>query len=147
METREQKIRRFVYDHFLQLQRPPSVSEIAAHLGLLRDRVIGSLHKLHIDHILVLEDGKSEIRMAMPFSAVNTGVRVRSGGKSWWVHCAWDALGIPAMLSQDAEIDSVCPDCSDSIHLVVRNDSVEGNAGIIHFGVAVAHFWNDIKDT
>src|SRR5688572_18409845 len=147
METRDQKVRRFVYDHFVDLQRPPAVSEIAAHLGLSRDRVIECLHRLHLGHVLVLESGKSDIRMAMPFSAVDTGIRVTAKGKSWWANCAWDALGIAAMLSSDADIAASCPDCSEPIQLQVRADGVSGNADTIRFEVNPAHFWDNIVHT
>jgi hypothetical protein len=36
--------------------------------------------------------------MANPFSAVPTPFLVRSGDRSWYGNCIWDALGIPAML-------------------------------------------------
>lgn len=147
MDARNRRVRTFVYEHFLDLERPPSVSEIAAHLGLSRDRVIASLHKMHAAHVLVLESGKSEIRMAMPFSAVNTGIRVRARGKSWWANCAWDALGIPAMLLEDALIEAFCPDCSEPIVLNVQNGVLSGAAEVIRFEVQPAHFWDDIVHT
>lgn len=147
MDARNRRVRSFVYEHFLDLQRPPSVSEIAGHLGLSRDRVIASLHRMHAEHILVLEPGKSEIRMAMPFSAINTDNRVLARGKSWWANCAWDALGIPVLLQEDAVIEAHCPDCSEPIVLNVKNGALSGTAEVIRFEVPPAHFWDDIVHT
>lgn len=147
MQARDKKIRMYVYNHFLEFQRPPAVSEIAAHLGLSRDKVIDCLHRMHAGHILVLESGRSEVRMAMPFSAVPTGVRVTVKDKSWWANCAWDALGIPVMLKADGDIESACPHCSEPIHLAVRGNTVQGNSEIVRFEVAPAHFWDNIVHT
>lgn len=147
MQERDRKIRNFVYSHFLEFQRPPALSEIAAHLGLSRDKIIDCLHRMHAGHVLVLESGKSEISMAMPFSATATGVRVLARGKSWWANCAWDALGIPAMLKTDAAIEASCPDCSEAIRIQVHEGVAEGNAEVIRFGVAPAHFWDNIVHT
>ena len=102
---------------------------------------------MHAEHILVLESGKSEIRMAMPFSAVATGIRVTALGKSWWANCAWDALGIPAMLKTGAEIEASCSDCSESIRIQVREGTVQGNADVIRFEVPAGHFWDNIVYT
>lgn len=147
METREQKVRNYVFSHFLQLQRPPSVSEIAAHLGLSRDRVTACLHKLHAERALVLQDGRTEIRMAMPFSAVDIGIRVKAQEKTWWPNCAWDALAIPLLLKSDALIEASCPDCSEHIRLEIRNGQVSGNAEILRFEVPAARFWDNIVYT
>ena len=147
MDARDRRVRLCVYDYFLDLQRPPSLSEIAARLGLSRDRVIASLHRLHADHVLVLESGKSDIRMAMPFSAVDTGVRVKARGKFWWANCAWDALGVPHILKEDAVIESHCPHCSEPIVLQTHGNVVSGNADLVHFEIPPAHFWDDIIHT
>ena len=147
MQARDRKIRNFVYNHFLDLQRPPALSEIAAHLGLSRDKIIDCLHRMHAGHILVLESGKSEVLMAMPFSAVPTGVRVKARGKAWWANCAWDALGVAAMMKTDADIEANCPDCSEPIRVQVKDGTVEGNAEVLRFGVAPAHFWDNIVHT
>ena len=146
MDARDQKIRGYVYSHFIELQRPPAISEIAAHLGLSRDRVNESLYRLHSGHMLVLEKS-GEVRMAMPFSAVPTGIRVTANQKSWWAVCAWDALGISVVLNADSDIETTCPDCSARIDLQVRSASVSGDAEIIRFGVPAAHFWDDIIHT
>jgi hypothetical protein len=146
MEARDQKVRGYVYSHFLELQRPPAISEIAAHLGLSRDRVNESLYRLHSGHVLVLESS-GEIRMAMPFSAVPTGFRVKANQRSWWANCAWDALGVPVLLNADADIEATCPDCSASIAVQVRAANVSGNADVIRFEVPVARFWDNIIHT
>lgn len=83
----------------------------------------------------------------MPFSAVDTQIRVTSGGKSWWANCAWDALGIPAMLKTDAAIEASCPDCREPISIRVSADVAAGNADIVLFEIAAARFWDNIVHT
>lgn len=85
--------------------------------------------------------------MAMPFSAIPTGIKVTIGAKSWWANCAWDALGIPVMFKQNATIHTTCPDCSEAIDLTVQDGSVTGNSNLIHFAVPAAHFWDNIVYT
>ncbi|MFD5193194.1 alkylmercury lyase family protein [Streptomyces sp. NPDC058357] len=55
-------------------------------------------------------DGEGNIRAAYPFSAIPTRHRVRlTSGVEMWSMCAIDALGIPAMLGQEAVISSTDP--------------------------------------
>ncbi|MFJ1551756.1 organomercurial lyase [Streptomyces sp. NPDC088246] len=61
-------------------------------------------------------DETGNIRAAYPFSAAPTRHRVRlESGVEVWSMCAIDALGIPAMLGQDAVISSVDPVSGDPI--------------------------------
>ncbi|MFJ6621584.1 alkylmercury lyase family protein [Kitasatospora sp. NPDC091335] len=68
---------------------------------------------------------------ACPFSAVPTRHRVRLGsGVEVWSMCAIDALGIPAMLGQDAVISSTDPVSGDAVTVtsadgVLRWDPVD----------------------
>jgi hypothetical protein len=59
--------------------------------------VSGSLARLHAAHALVL-DRAGEVRMALPFSNVETAYLVESDGRAWPANCAWDALAIPRLL-------------------------------------------------
>jgi hypothetical protein len=77
---------------------PPTIARTASALSTPPDDVEASLQRLADGHVLVLQRGTGEILMANPFSAVPTPFLVRSGDRSWYGNCIWDALGIPAML-------------------------------------------------
>jgi hypothetical protein len=82
--------------------------------------------------------------MAMPFSAEPTSFEVSGVGRRWYANCAWDALGIPAMLNCDARILSTCGDCGEEISIDVMGGAVFGGGELIHFAVPAARWWDDI---
>jgi hypothetical protein len=83
----------------------------------------------------------------MPLSAVPTSFEVSVRYHTWWANCAWDALGVPAMLNSDAEIATFCPDCGESIRIAVEAGEAKGNGELIHFAVPAARWWDDIEFT
>ena len=87
---------------------PPTIAETASALSTTPNAVEASFRRLADGHILVLQRGTGEILMANPFSAVPTPFLVRAGDGSWYGNCIWDAMGIPAMLKQDAAIEASC---------------------------------------
>ena len=81
-------------------------------------------------------------------SAVPTPFRVRVQGSAWWANCAWDALGILALLGQDGEIDTQCAYSSADLAIAVRSRALDPDAdGVIHFAVPAARWWDDIGYT
>ena len=99
-------VRTFVYQHFVQTARPPTVAETAVHFNLPETTIKKSYQRLHDNHFFFLEPGTLDIRMANPFSALPTKFRVQVGQVAYWANCAWDMLGIPAALHQDAVIEA-----------------------------------------
>jgi hypothetical protein len=60
----------------------------------------------------------------------------------------WDSLGILAMLGTDGFVSTTCPDCGEPLVLRVVDGNVRAEpAAIGHFGVPVAHWWDDIGYT
>ncbi|HEX5974735.1 MAG TPA: organomercurial lyase [Rubrobacteraceae bacterium] len=82
--------------------------------------------------------------MANPFSAVPTPFLVRAGDRSWYGNCIWDAMGISAMLQQDAVIEASCGCCGMAMQVTVVNGSLEEAPGIAHFAIPAARWWDDI---
>ena len=110
--------RAFIYKHFVDTARPPSVEETARHLGIAAEEAASLFSELHRRHAIYLEmsidDGQEltashqppTIRMANPFSGFPTEFKVHANGKTYFANCAWDMLGIPATLHSDAAIDA-----------------------------------------
>jgi hypothetical protein len=140
----ERLVRLYVYVRFLEQARPPTVEQTAKALHATGAAVALAYERLARKHVLVLERGGHEIRMAMPFSAVETPFEVRAIERTWYANCAWDALGIPAMLNCDARIRTTCGDCGESITLAVMDGEVVGNEEVVHFAVPAARWWEDI---
>ena len=140
----DQIVRRYVYTHFVEQERPPTAIETAAALNTSINEVKAAYKRLHNGHVLVLEPDNNAIRFAEPFCAVPTNFRVHAQGHSWWGTCAWDALGISAALHADAKIISSCPDCGEEIILKLENGQVNGSNEIIHFAVPANRWWDDI---
>src|SRR3989441_8793388 len=86
-------IRNATYRRFVELGRAPTPDEIAAATGEGIETVRGSWRRLQAAHALVLEDDW-RIRMANPFSAVETPHRVEAAGRNWYANCGWDAFGV-----------------------------------------------------
>ncbi len=96
--------------------------------------------------MIVLAPGTRSIWMAHPFSAVPTPYRVHSGGVSYWANCAWDALGIAAILERDTHCECRCPDCNQRMDLSVSRGAGVGS-GVVHFGVPARRFWDNVAYT
>ncbi|MEU9700968.1 alkylmercury lyase family protein [Streptomyces sp. NPDC047981] len=98
-----------VLRHFATTGSAPSTSDlepVAAEAGRTARDVLA---ELAAEDFLAL-DTEDRVRVAYPFSAVETPHRVRLGnGVEAWSMCAIDALGIAAMLDQDVRVTSSDP--------------------------------------
>ena len=137
-------VRHHVYDFTMRKGLPPTVEETSSALSRTPNEVGESFQRLSNGHVLVLQEASGEILMANPFSAVPTPFLVRAGGRSFYGNCIWDAMGIPAMLKQDAVIEASCGCCSTAIVLKVTNGALEEARGVAHFAIPAAHWWDDI---
>ena len=115
------RIWRAVLLGFAHTGRPSDLAELASAATLPEDQVAGLLRDLQRRDLLVL-DGHGAVTAAYPFSAVATPHRVRLPGSSAAVHalCAIDALGMGAMLGNDAEAESSCPECGTPVVVTTR---------------------------
>jgi len=139
-------IRLFVYRHFIEIGKAPTLEEVSTEFDISKQQTIPFFQQLAVDQILVFEKDQ-QIRMALPFSNVPTQYLVKSGDRSWWSNCAWDALGISAMTGLDTHFEASCPDCGDLINIKIENGIVSGDYGVIHFVVPAEKWWYDIKYT
>jgi hypothetical protein len=103
-----------------------------------------AIRRLGAERILVLDGDR--IRMAAPFSGVPTPFVVRTGDRSYYANCIWDALGISPMLKIDSTIETHCPDCAAPLSLAIVNEELFGD-GVVHFAVPAIRWWEDIVYT
>ena len=134
-----------IYETVTETTYVPTSAEVAAALSRSDGEVKTAFRQLAQKRLLVLEPGdNSRIRMAPPFSGVETQHLVKIGGKSYYANCAWDAFGVAAALHQDADIASQCPDCGESLGYQIRDGQPLAQESAVHFAVPAAKWWEDI---
>jgi hypothetical protein len=143
--TLDTSLRLFIYRHLIARCRAPSITEMAKRFKS-RKQVDAALQRLCASHAFVLQEN-GELWRAAPFSAVSTAFPVKVGKHSYYANCIWDALGIPAMLHKDAQIDASCGCCNLEMLLKVENGRLLGSKGIIHIAVPARDWYKDIVFT
>ena len=103
------QIRHFIYKTCLKTGRAPNTGAIAATFAISERDSQRALQRLHDAHALLLDASNGDILMAHPLSAAPTDYRVTVNDLSPYANCAWDSLGIPAMLDCDAHIEARHP--------------------------------------
>ena len=142
----EEVVRTYVYDVVMKTGKPPSVAGIADGLHLELPLVKETLACLHERRALVLQPS-GEVLMAMPFSAVPTAFVAETRAYTAYANCAWDALGIAAMVKEPATIRCSCADCGDALVLDVSAGIVTGPPVVLHFALPVRHWWDAVVFT
>lgn len=140
-------VRTAIYDSFAASGRAPSYAELGARFDRTEAEIAASVEVLFEAHeIAPLPDG-SGVWMANPFSAVETAYPVVTPTMSTYANCAWDALGVPAILGTDGWIDTRCMESGTPLSFGVRDGELRGDDGVIHMVVPIRHAWDDIGYT
>jgi hypothetical protein len=140
-------VRLYVYGFIVANERPPTSAETAAHFALTVGQVEHIFQQLNARHALFLEPGQLTIRMAHPFAGVPTSFVVKANGHRYYANCAWDALGIPAMLHTDAIVEAHYSDTHESLVLTVQDERVSGPLALVHFLLPFKHWYDDLVFT
>jgi len=140
-------VRAFVYRHFADTTRAPSVDETAARFALTHEVSASVYQALHDHHAFYLAPHTHDILMANPFSGIETPFRVHANGKIYFANCAWDSLGIPVALHSDAEVEAVCAQSDEALNLLVRNGEVSGTDALVHFLIPFKDWYDDLVHT
>ena len=142
------QIRAAVYGHLIQHGEAPDTATLAGETDLDVDEILGALGELEDAHALVLGPNRDSIWMAHPFSAVPTPYPVETAdGGHHWGNCAWDALGVLALLGRDGKSSTACPDCDDPMTLEVAGGALVSDDDVVHFLVPPRRFWDDVGFT
>jgi len=133
-----------IYYHFAATGRPPTTRETATTLNAPLAEIEESYRRLATGRVIVLNPGTDDIRMANPLSAIPTQHRVQAIRRGWYGSCVWDALGVIAMFGGTGTLMTECGDCGEPMQVRVANGELVERAGVIHFALAAAHWWDDI---
>ena len=142
-------LRVFVYDVLVESGRPPTSQVIAARFGVSASHARAALRGLRIGKTILPNPETGEIWMAGPFAAAPTAYKVVGRRTTWWANCAWDMLGIPAIVGESVDIEASCTDCGLPAPVRVDADSGPGaaSAEIVHFLVPAHRWYEDIGFT
>jgi len=144
----ETAVKMCVYQTIAETTRAPSASEVARALGVSDSEVVDAFQSLHKVRLLVPEPADvMRIRMAPPFSGVETPFAVQIGLKRYYANCAWDALGIPAALHEDAIVETTDAQTGEPMRIEVRHQRPIPQECAVHFAVPAAKWWEDIVYT
>jgi hypothetical protein len=141
------EMRLFIYQHFIANAVPPTDAQAADHFGIPATEARASFHRLHDRHALFLTPGTDAIRIANPLSAVPTDYIAHADGHRLIANCAWDSLGIPAMLHTDARIDAVYTHVGTPARYAIVGGKLEGDDGVVHFPLPFRHWYDDLIHT
>lgn len=141
------RVRVFVYEQAIERGGIPTRQTISAALNLGQGETAEALAQLSgLHHLTLLPSG--EIMMAQPFSAIPTAYLVAGKKHTWWAPCLWDALGIAAMVGDDATIRTSCADCNEGVTFSIEGGVPAFPAGaLMHFVVPARDWWQDIVFT
>jgi hypothetical protein len=142
----DNSLRLYTYRHVVANGKAPSVAQAAAETGSSEAAVRAGYARLSESHAFMLTEGGELWRVA-PFSAIPTAFPVESGGRTYYANCIWDALGIPAMLGQDATIPASCGCCNLEMTLRVKAGLLLPHEGRIHVAVPARRWYEDVVFT
>lgn len=97
--------------------RAPVLPALATRLGLGEERAAELLHRL-AERGLVVVEGRRVVG-AFGLSLRPTRHRVELADRVLHTWCAYDAVGLPAALGQDATAVTSCPHCGATLRLVL----------------------------
>lgn len=144
-----QRMRLFIFEHFLESGVPPVVEKLMGEFTLSRDDATQALRDLEAAHHIALVPGTARILMAFPFSAVATPFRTTVGDRAYFANCAWDAIAFHAMLKRDIRVDSFCHHCAAPITVAVHGSTidVEPREALVYLALRPTQWWSDIVTT
>ncbi len=138
------ELRRLIYDGAIEGSKIPTKAEMAKALATSDASIERALTELADAHQLVLQRASGEVLMANPFSAVPTPFIVSVGARSWYANCIWDAMGVAAMVGEDALLDASCGCCGSAMRLAMPLECKDDDERVAHFAIPAARWWDDI---
>ena len=145
--TFDLQVRAAVYTWFVEHARAPRLDDVAHEVGGGPGDVAEAYQRLHARRMLVLMPDGISIRMAPPFSGIETQHEVHARGQRYYANCAWDSFGIPAALHEDAEVLSRCEQTREPLRIHLTSDGPPPSDWVFHVALPAAHWWRNIVDT
>jgi len=141
------QLRAAIYRHFADHAKAPTIDDMTRAAGRPAREIAEGYQRLYARRLLVLMPDGESIRMAPPFSGIETQHRVEALGRTYFANCAWDSFGIPAALHAEAGVLSRCEQTHAPLHLHLTADGPPPSEWLFHVAVPAAHWWRDIVYT
>jgi hypothetical protein len=144
------RVRKFVFDQFLEHAAPPIVEQVMTEFSLSRQDATDVLGALEAARHIALVKGTARILMAFPFSAIPTPFRVTVKDRQYFANCAWDAIAFHAMLGDEIRVDSYCHHCAAPIEVEMRDGRavcVDPGGALVYLALPPTQWWEDIVTT
>jgi hypothetical protein len=140
-------VRTRIYEAFAETGRAPALGQLAAVVGSTEHRIRESLRRLYAAHEVAPLPGEAGVWMANPFAGVPTAYEIETPNMTCYANCAWDALGVPAILGTDGWTRTRCAWSEEPLEFGVRGGELEGAGGVIHLVTPLRDAWVDIGFT
>ena len=140
-------VRKAIYESTLETGAPPTIGHLTDLVEASDADMRAALSRLASARFVVLQPQSGELLMVPPFSAVPTPFVVQTPRYRAFANCAWDALGVPAMLGEPAAIEAACGCCGESMGLAASGHATPSGTGVVHFAVPARRWWDDIVFT
>lgn len=137
----------YIISSFLNTQRPPTVSEVAAHFQTDTSAARKGLRSLAAYHGVVLHPKSDEVWVAHPFSASPTTCVVSAGDRKWWGNCAWCSLGVMKLAGGTAVLNTRTGAIGDEVSVTARDGRLVDTDFVIHFPVPMSNCWDNVVYT
>jgi hypothetical protein len=140
-------VRAYIYQRFARTGEAPVLAEVAAVVGATEFKVRTALKRLSAAHEIAPLPSGNGVWMANPFSALPTDYRVETPHMACYANCAWDALGVAAILESDERVETRCAQSGKALEYVVQDGALLRGDGVIHLVTPVRDAWIDIGFT
>jgi hypothetical protein len=141
------ELRRFIYDDLIATGFPPRSDRIAERFGVTPSAARDSLAALKIGKAALLDPRSGEIWMAGPFASTRTPYAVRTDAGQWWANCAWDMLGVAAMVGGPVSLSAECTDCGEPFECDLNPGGRVDSDWLVHFLLPARQWYHDIGFT
>ena len=140
-------VRSRIYETFAATGSAPVIPEIAAFVGGTEFQVRSALQRLYGAQEIALLPNGDGVWMANPFSGVPTDYVVETAEMTCYAPCAWDAMGVPALLESDGWIRTRCAGTGEPLEFGIEGGALKGDDGVIHLITPIRDAWIDIGFT
>ena len=140
-------LRRFIYDELVERGLPPTSDAIGRHFGTSAGAARDAMANLKIGKAVLLHPKTGEIWMAGPFAAVPTTYVVSTTRQRWFANCAWDMLGVAAIINEQVTIEAECADCGEQFRTELAPGGHIDSDWIVHFLCPARRWYDDIGFT
>jgi hypothetical protein len=146
-DTFDVTLRTAVYRHFATTGHSPTLDDMREAIGATSEQIRDGYRRLYAKRMLVPADDVASIRMAPPFSGVDTQHRATVNGTDYFANCAWDAFGVVAALGGTGKVLSRCEQTLEPLVLHLTPGGPPSSGWLFHSVVPAAEWWNDIVFT